>query len=107
MPPMSNDPHSEDRISAQVHLLNEAEAGRLDGLECRSCHRNSVSVSFTNPAPEEYRTWFLCMSCSFCTRAQKAARPRFFHESRVNAKLDRTDASILQQAKFRKPSNQK
>ena len=97
---MSND----ERISKHLSLLNEAEEGRFENLECPICHHAAVSVWFTHPAADIYRTWFLCANCNFCTRAQNADKPRFFSESRCNKNLEESDVSILKLAVFKRSS---
>jgi hypothetical protein len=36
-------PNNEERIKLHVRLLNEAETGRLDNLECPKCHHAAVT----------------------------------------------------------------
>ncbi len=43
---------------AQIELIKQADLGQLDLLSCPKCGRNSVSVRFTHPKANEYRTWF-------------------------------------------------
>jgi hypothetical protein len=94
--------NSQNLVEEQVRLLNDAIAGHLDGLLCPSCHESAVSVWFTNPRPNSYRTWFVCQNCQFHTRVQNATKPRFFGEDRVNPALEAADAEILKRAKFKK-----
>jgi hypothetical protein len=47
---------SDERASWHVQLLKEAAAGRLDDLECPKCRQLAVSVWFTHPAADFYRT---------------------------------------------------
>ena len=54
-----------ERVSLHVRLLEEVNAGHLDGLECPQCKHLAVSVYFTHPAAEECRTWFICSICDF------------------------------------------
>lgn len=82
-------------IAAMIGLLRIAEAGQLDSIECPQCHGPSVSVRFTHPHPDEYRTWFICTSCSFRTRAQNSKMPQRYSAAREDASLDALDTAIL------------
>lgn len=95
--------NNEDRVAGQVRLLNEVLTGHLDGLDCPNCHNSAVSVWFTHPSPDAYRTWFICGNCDFQARAQDANRPRFFGEDRLRPDLEAIDASIIERAAFKKP----
>lgn|SRR6267142_233163 len=92
-----------DELSLQLRLLNEADAGRLDDLECPKCRHATVSVWFSHPAAEIYRTWFICVNCDFHTRAQNTERPRFFSDERVSTALEEKDLAILRQSLFKRP----
>src|SRR2546427_12972592 len=94
---------SDERLSSQLRLLNEAAAGHLDDLECPKCRHAAVSVWFTHPASDVYRTWFICADCDFHTRAQNTAKPSFFSEARVNTELEEQDLSILRASLFKRP----
>jgi hypothetical protein len=94
---------NQERVAVLSRIAGEAEAGRLDNLECPSCHQPSVSVWFTNPAENTYRTWFLCTQCDFHSRAQNAGKPALFTEDRRRADLEDRDRSILANAVFKKP----
>src|SRR5260221_909069 len=83
------------RVSDLLLLENEAAAGRFEGIECPKCRHASVSVSFTHPAADVYRTWFICSDCDFHTRAQHADRPPYFSESRINTESEERDLLIL------------
>jgi hypothetical protein len=50
----SQNPTNDEKLSLQLHLVNEAAAGRLDDLECPKCRRPAVSVWFTHPATDVY-----------------------------------------------------
>ena len=95
--------NSNEQTEIIVRLLNEAALGRLDDLECPKCRHTAVSVWFTHPAPDVYRTWFICSDCDFHTRAQLTDRPQYFSESRVNTELEERDLSILKQSLFKRP----
>jgi hypothetical protein len=85
---MNNDgsPSPDIDLSARLALLRAASEGKLDGLPCPQCGQPCVSVWFTHPAEELYRTWFLCSRCSFEMRAQNAGRPPHY-----SAERDRTE----------------
>ena len=102
MPRESSRNQNEKRLSPQLHLLNEAAAGRLEDLECPTCRKTAVSVWFTHPASDTYRTWFICANCDFHTRVQNTERPQSFSQDRVNTNLEERDLSIFRQSLFRK-----
>lgn len=70
------------KFQAGVALAWMADAGQLDALPCPECHDSSVSVWFTHPAENEYRTWFICEKCGFQTRARNEGRPAHYSEAR-------------------------
>jgi putative transposase len=43
-------------------LRNQSDhvIGHLDSLECPNCRHKAVSVWFSHPASDTYRTWFIC-----------------------------------------------
>jgi len=94
---------TERRLVLQLRLLEDAAIGRLDNLDCPNCRHAAVSVWFTRPAADSYRTWFICADCDFHTRVQNTNRPHSFSQERVNGKLEEHDFSILKQALFRRP----
>ena len=81
-------------------MLEEADKGHLEDLQCPNCAHASVGVWFTHPAADTYKTWFICSDCDFHTRVQNAERPRFFSEDRVSTDLEERDLSIVRQAIF-------
>jgi len=93
----------DDRVTRIVGLASQAENGFLEELECPECHECAVSVCFTHPADDEYRTWFFCTACDFQTRAQNSQKPQFFSEDRRRLDLEGRDKSILENALFKKP----
>jgi hypothetical protein len=95
--------HSEERVALHVRLAWEASAGHLDGLQCPECRQAAVSVWFTHPAEDTYRTWFVCDHCHYRTRAQCTERPPFFSEDRVNAELQERDLAGLKWARSMEP----
>lgn len=82
-------------IAEIERLMWAAHVGALDSLECPKCHNQSVSVRFTHPREDVYRTWFVCSECSFEARAQNSDRPAHFSEMRVDERLQMYDADIL------------
>src|SRR5260370_30654745 len=70
-------PDSENRTCAESYtrLLTQVAAGILDGLQCPECDLYSVSVCLTPHHANEYRSWFICTSCDFRSRAHNRARP--------------------------------
>src|SRR5882724_1427192 len=82
-------------LAAQTKLFHEVDAGNLDNLECPKCRHRVVSVWFTNPAPEAYRTWLICNECDFWSHMINIIRPSSFSESRVRSDLQKKDAAIL------------
>jgi hypothetical protein len=103
MPERPQNPKSDARLSLYERLANDAEAGRLEDLECPKCRQAAVSVWFTHPAANTYRAWFICNDCDFHSRAQYSGRPRFFSEDRVSTELQERDLAILKQARIKKP----
>lgn len=69
-------------IPARLALLKAAAAGELDALPCPQCQHACVSVWFTHPAEDLYRTWFLCEQCGFEMRAQNVGRPPYYSTER-------------------------
>jgi hypothetical protein len=90
-------------VRLRLALIHAADKGKLDCLECPDCLRRAVSVWFTHPKEDEYRTWFLCSTCTFKMRAHDLSRPEFYCEERVNEELEQYDAQILREAFFRRP----
>ncbi len=98
-----NPRRTNEELSLQLRLLKGANAGRLDDLECPKCRLAAVSVWFTHPVADVYRTWFICVNCDFHTRAQNTEKPRFFSEDRVNTELEEKDLAILRRSLFKRP----
>jgi len=91
------------RVQACLNLVKLEDSGLLDSFECPDCHNPTVSVWFTHPFENEYRTWFLCGECSFESRVQNSERPAHFSEDRVNKRLEAYDADLLSKCKFKRP----
>ena len=70
-------PDSENRTCTEGYsrLLTQVGTGALDGLQCPECDLFSVSVCITPHHANEYRSWFICTSCDFRSRAYNRARP--------------------------------
>lgn len=94
----SQNRQNQKRLSSHLRLLNEAAAGSLEDLECPKCRHTAVSVWFTHPASDTYRTWFICANCDFHTRVQNTERPHFFSQDRMSTDLEERDLSILRQS---------
>jgi hypothetical protein len=103
MPTESSQNPNDERVSLHMQLLKEASAGRLDDIECPKCRQPAVSVWFTHPAADFYRTWFICVNCDFHTRAQNTQKPVFFSEDRASTELEEKDLAILRQSIFKRP----
>jgi hypothetical protein len=81
--PNDNSPSRDpDLVGKQIALFQAANEGQLEHLACPRCEQHTVSVWFTHPAPEEYRTWLLCENCDFEARAQNNGRPAFYSNER-------------------------
>jgi hypothetical protein len=103
MPQEKSQNRNDNERRAEVHLLHEASVGHLENLECPKCRRTAVSVRFSHPVADVYRTWFICADCNFHARVQNTERPRFFSDDRVSAELEERDLEIIRQAIFRRP----
>jgi phage FluMu protein Com len=92
---------NKEKLSLQLRLLAEADAGHLDSIKCPNCRQAAVSVWFTHPVVNTYRTWFICARCHFVSRAQNSKRPPFFSEARVCQDLEDRDLSALNKSIFK------
>ena len=72
-------------------LLRAAAEGTLTDLSCPSCGSATVSVRFTHPAVTEWRTWFICSSCTFEMRTQNTGMPQHFCEDLIDPALELRD----------------
>ncbi len=97
---------SDRRVADHIRLLNEAAVGNLDGLQCPSCEKRSVSAWFTHPDGEVYRTRFVCARYDFNSLAQSSSKPNFFSEDRVRHDFEERDLANLRNAIFRVPDSQ-
>lgn len=106
--PKQNSPHrsSSDDVIRRVNLLRALEAGALDTIECPDCHNRSVSVWFSHPVENDYRTWFVCSNCAFRMRAQNTCRPKFYSEERLSHELDVYDTRLLAAVKLNHEGNE-
>ena len=93
--PQGNSPFPNNELTVRIGLLRTLESGVLDLIECPQCHKHTVSVWFTRPQEDQYRTWFLCAECSFEMRVQNSERPEYFSADRVDERLEAYDADIL------------
>lgn len=80
---------SDSRMSIEgyTRLLTQVASGVLDGLQCPECDQRSVSVCLTPHHANEYRSWFICTSCDFRSRAHNRARPSSLTKDRVKPGL--------------------
>jgi hypothetical protein len=93
------------RANSVVHLAHLADSGKLDNLPCPKCGLESVSVWFTQPTEDEFRTWFVCENCDFKTRAQNSERPHYFQRDRIDKKLEIYDKGTVNERMFPPPSD--
>jgi hypothetical protein len=103
MPDLNREALRQKTMDWAARLGWAAEKSQLGNVRCPACHRLSVSVWFTHPAEDAYRTWFICTQCSFHSRALNLNMPPFFSEDRRRADLEEQDRSILERAVFKKP----
>ena len=94
-----------ERLAHQLRRLEAAAAGTLDALECPNCLKYSVSVWFTHPGDDIFRTWFICGECSFEMRAQNSGRPQHYSEDRLSEQKGNYDESLLAKARFKRPKD--
>ena len=99
----SQDNPRQTELEGIIRLLTLAASGVRDSLPCPKCGKAGVSVWFTNPAPEEYRTWFACVECGYESRAHDTARPAHYSEDRIHQGYQARDLEILRRAKFPRP----
>lgn len=84
----------------RLKLLEKSDEGYLDRLECPACHRPSVSVAFSHPGSNEYRTWFTCHECSFSMRVQNTGKPPHYSEDRIDVDRQAYDIELLRRCIF-------
>jgi DNA-directed RNA polymerase subunit RPC12/RpoP len=92
-----------EKTKRKLALVRAADDGQLDSLECPDCGHHSVSVWFTHPREDEYRTWYVCSHCPLRLRGHDLTRPRFFSEERVDPEFNEYDDHILRRAIFKRP----
>lgn len=90
-------------LELRLFLIRAADSGALESLECPGCGNSTVSVWFTHPRENEYRTWFVCSACQFTMRTHDLTRPRHFSEGRLSHALNERDKGILERAIFKSP----
>lgn len=84
-----------NELSTGLHLMEKMNTGRLDALVCPKCGKPDVSVWFTQPMANEYRTWFVCGKCDFKLRTQNSERPAQFTSERVDKTLEKYDKNLV------------
>lgn len=87
-------------LLAGPNLIRIADSGVLDSIPCPKCGEFSVSVRFTHPADNEYRSWFLCSNCDFRLRVQNSGRPPYYSEELVDERLQTYDREVLRQKRI-------
>ena len=65
--PQDDSQNQNKGLLARLGLLRALESGLVNSIECPDCHEHSITVWFTHPSENEYRTWFVC-----CARVQDA-----------------------------------
>jgi hypothetical protein len=90
-------------IEGYTRLLTQVASGILDGLQCPECDLRSVSVCLTPHQANEYRSWFICTSCDFRSRAHNRARPSSLTKDRVKPRVEFGNALIRPIAIFKRP----
>ena len=98
--PYDNSQNPDNDLIVRMGLIREVESGVLDSIECPHCHRHSVSVWFTHPKWNEYRTWFRCRDCSFEMRVQNSERPQHYCAERIDEALEAYDSDLLEKKHF-------
>lgn len=96
----ANSLNQSDDVQLRLGLLNVLESGILDSIGCPRCHQPTVSVSFTHPSHDEFRTWFICKNCSFSMRTQNSEQPKHFSSDRVDERLEHYDLDILRKSRL-------
>lgn len=96
----SNSQDSDRDLSSKINLLRIAASGVLDSIQCPNCKECSVSVRFTHPADNEYRTWFVCSNCDFRLRVHDSGRPSHYSETLVDEHLQAYDSEILRKRRL-------
>jgi hypothetical protein len=90
-------------IEGYTRLLTQVASGVLDGLQCPECDQRSVSVCLTPHHANEYRSWFICTSCDFRSRAHNRARPSSLAKDRAKPALQIRPALIRPTSIFKRP----
>jgi hypothetical protein len=90
-------------LARQMAPLRALDGGAVENIDCPECQQPSVSVWFSNPQPDEYRTWFICNNCTYKMRAQNSGRPSQYSEARRKPGLEGYDADLIRKAKFPRP----
>ena len=105
MPPQI--PASENRILIEgyTRLLTQVANGVLDGLQCPECDLYSVSVCLTPHHANEYRSWFICTSCDFRSRAHNRTRPSSMARDQVKSGLEIRSALIRPASIFKRSAS--
>lgn len=92
-----------ENVDKHVTMLWSLESGLFDSIECPNCAKREVSAWFTNPAENEFRTWFVCGACGLENRAINDGKPKMFRADRIHSELQKRDETIVKQRKFPPP----
>jgi len=96
MPKQNSRNHgSGGEVTNRLRLLRDLEFGQLESLDCPDCNKQAVSVWFSHPRRDVYRTWFVCSNCSFRMRARNSRRPKFYSDERLSHESDVYDDRLL------------
>jgi hypothetical protein len=96
---------SDSRMSVEgyTRLLTQVASGVLDGLQCPECDQRSVSVCLTPHHANEYRSWFICTSCDFRSRAHNRTIPPRLAKVSVKPRLGLRTPLIRPASIFKRP----
>jgi len=98
--PSESSPFPSSDVESRVALVHCLASGKLESLECPKCNQSCVTVWFTHPLANEYRTWFLCSNCDFEMRVQNSEKPAHYSDERINHALEVRDREILEQRRL-------
>jgi len=92
------------KLMRQLHrLLERTVTDEFDSLECPQCHQPSLSIWFTPPRKDHYRTSFVCSQCQLEARDIDRQMAGNYWEERMNRRLHAYDAELLQEGPLPAP----
>jgi len=103
--PIENSRSRKSDAEKHAKMLWSLESGIFDCIECPKCGKCEMSAWFTNPAPNEFRTWFVCCSCGYESHTMNAVKPANFRADRIHLEFQKRDEEIVKQRKFPPPQN--